>query len=289
MEASLTGVAVAGSGEDAVEGDQSGKGTALPWLPFESLGLSGRLLRTRQPPAPRLRSPRLRPATGSATVRARSRSPQEGASMTVGFSDIITTEDELRDVLGHPAERNVQKVIPVLDEHCRAFVERSPFLLLASSRPDGHIDVSPRGDPPGFVQVLDEHTLAVPDRVGNRRADSLSNILEDPRVGLLFLIPGKRETLRVRGRARIVRDDWLRERMAVRDKRPDLALAVSVDEAFMHCAKCVIRSDLWDPERWPDTAGMSSLARVLMDHAQLSCTLEELQDVIDDSYRSRLY
>ncbi|MGD8320732.1 MAG: pyridoxamine 5'-phosphate oxidase family protein [Gemmatimonadota bacterium] len=209
--------------------------------------------------------------------------------MTAGFTDVIETEDQLRDVLGHPAERNVQKVIPILDEHCRAFIERSPFLLLASSRPGGPIDISPKGDPPGFVHVLDERTLAVPDRVGNRRADSLSNILEDPRVGMLFLIPGKRETLRVRGRATIVRDDWLRERMAVRGKAPDLALAVAVDEAFMHCAKCVIRSDLWDPQSWPDTAEMSSLARVLMDHAQLTCTLEEFEELIDDSYRKHLY
>lgn len=209
--------------------------------------------------------------------------------MSVAFSDVITTEAQLREVLGHPAERNVQKVIPVLDEHCRAFIERSPFLLLASARPDGHIDVSPKGDPPGFVQVLDECTLAIPDRVGNRRADSLCNLVEDPRVGLLFLIPGKRETLRVRGRARIVRDDWLRDRMAVRDKTPDLALAVSVDEAFMHCAKCVIRSDLWNPHSRPDTDALAPLARVLMDHAELTCSQDEFQEVIDDSYRNRLY
>ena len=209
--------------------------------------------------------------------------------MTVRFSDVVETEAQLRDILGHPAERNVQKVIPVLDEHCRAFIERSPFLLLASSRPDGYVDVSPKGDPPGFVDVLDERTLTIPDRVGNRRADSLSNIIRDSRVGLVFMIPGKRETLRVRGRATIVRDEWLRQRMTMRGKTPDLALAVTVDEAYMHCAKCVIRSDLWNPDAWPDTAGMSSLARVLMDHAELTCTLEEFQDVIEDSYGNGLY
>lgn len=205
------------------------------------------------------------------------------------FTDVVTDEDQLRSVVGHPAERNVQKVIPVLDEHCRAFIARSPFVMLASADSRGGIDISPKGDPPGFVQVLDETTLAIPDRPGNRRADTLSNVLRNPAVGLLFVIPGKRETLRVRGSATIVRDAWLRERMTVRGKAPALALVVRVTEAFMHCAKCLIRSSLWEPEEWPDLDGLSPLARVLHDHARLTCTVDDVQEIIDDSYRNNLY
>ncbi len=209
--------------------------------------------------------------------------------MTAELTQVIQDEAQLREVIGHPAERNIRKVIPVLDEHCRAFIERSPFMLLASSAPETSIDISPKGDPAGFVQVLDETTLAIPDRPGNRRVDSLSNILRDPRVGLLFMIPGKRETLRIRGTARIVRDEWLLRRMAARGKTPALAIVVHVEEAFMHCAKCLIRSRLWEREEWPDLEGLAPLARVLVDHASLSCTVEEMQDVIDDSYANKLY
>lgn len=209
--------------------------------------------------------------------------------MTAEFSDVITSEKQLREVVGHPAESNVQKVIPILDEHCRAFIARSSFLLLATADEVGRIDVSPKGDPPGFVQVLDEKTLAIPDRPGNRRADSLSNILQRPRVGLLFLIPGKRETLRVSGRAQIVRDVWLRDQMAVKGKVPALAIAVRVEEAFIHCAKCVIRSQLWESEQWPDLVGLAPLARVLADHAKLTVDVDEYQAAIDEHYRTGLY
>ena len=113
--------------------------------------------------------------------------------MQTELTEVITTEEQLREVIGHPAERNVQKVIPVIDEHCRMFIEQSPFMLLASADANGKIDISPKGDPPGFVHVLDETTLAIPDRPGNRHADSLSNILQNPEVGLLFIIPGKRD------------------------------------------------------------------------------------------------
>jgi len=209
--------------------------------------------------------------------------------MQTEFTEVITTEEQLREIMGYPAERNVQKVIPIIDEHCRIFIEHSPFMLLASSDASGKLDVSPKGDPPGFVHVLDEKTLAIPDRPGNRRADSLSNMLQNPEVGLLFMIPGKRETLRVSGTARIVRDSWLRERMAVREKFPDLAIIVQVETAFMHCAKCLIRSQLWDPDQWPDVSELSPLARVLIDHANLTCTVDDFQEIIDDSYRNKLY
>jgi hypothetical protein len=180
-------------------------------------------------------------------------------------------------------------VVSVLDDHCRAFIAKSPFVLLASSDQMGNIDVSPKGDPAGFVKVLDDKTLVLPDRPGNRRADSLTNILQDDRVGLLFLIPGKRETLRVNGRAKIVRDTWVRQELAVQDKLPDLAVVVTVEEAFMHCAKSLIRSHLWEPESWPDLDGIASLAQVLVDHANLTCSVDEFQEIIDHSYRNTLY
>jgi PPOX class probable FMN-dependent enzyme len=209
--------------------------------------------------------------------------------MQTEFTEVITSEEQLREVVGPPAKRNVQKVIPLIDEHCRMFISKSPFMLLATSDLHGKIDVSPKGDPPGFVQVLDEGTLAIPDRPGNRRADNLINILQNPKVGLLFMIPRKRETLRVSGNARIVRDVWLREQMTVNGKLPSLAVVVRVEAAFIHCAKCIIRSHLWESEQWPDLAGLSPIARVIIDHANLTIDIDEYQEAIDDNYRNALY
>jgi PPOX class probable FMN-dependent enzyme len=203
--------------------------------------------------------------------------------------EIVKTEERFREVMGHPAERVVAKVISALDEHCRAFIARSPFVLIASSDASGNVDVSPKGDPPGFVQVLDDETLAIPDRLGNRRADTFRNILQNPKVGLLFMIPGKEETLRVSGTAIIVRDDWLRERMPIRGKAPDFAIVVKVEEAFAHCAKSMIRSKLWETDHWPDLDGLPSIARMMVDHGKLPMSVEEMQALADDSYRSKLY
>lgn len=209
--------------------------------------------------------------------------------MAHDFSDLVTTEEQLRTVMGHPAGAVVAKAIRTLDEHCRAFIARSPFVLVGSSDAQGKADVSPRGDPQGFVEVLDDVTLAIPERPGNRRADTYQNVLQNPHVGLLFLIPGKAETLRVNGRAKIVRDEWLRQRLAIQDKLPDFALVVTVEEAFLHCAKCVMRSKLWQPDHWPDQTGLASLARALVDHAKLKESVGDVQDMIDKSYRDRLY
>ncbi len=205
------------------------------------------------------------------------------------FSEIVTSEDELRAVLAHPAARAVNKEIARLDVHCRAIISRSPFVLISSSNAEGRLDVSPKGDPPGFVQVLDEETLAIPDRPGNRRADTFRNVLQNPRVGLLFLIPGRQETLRVNGRAAIVRDLPLRERMAVNGKVPELALVVSVEEVFVHCAKCILRSRLWDRVASPDVAGLPSHARCLVDHAKLAESVEEIQASVEQGYKTKLY
>ena len=205
------------------------------------------------------------------------------------FAEVVRSERELRGVIGEPMPRSVKKEIAHLDENCRAFIARSPFVLVASCDAQGRLDVSPKGDPAGFVQVLDERTLAIPDRPGNQRADTFANVLQNPRVGLLFLIPGMQETLRVNGGALIVRDVAVRERMAVRGKVPALALVVTVEEAFIHCTKCMLRSHLWDREFWPDLRGVPSQARFLVEHAKTGETVEQVQASLDETRKTRLY
>ncbi len=205
------------------------------------------------------------------------------------FKDIITGPAQFRQLMGEPPPPCVAKTIARLDRHCRAFIARSPFLLIASSNARGQMDISPKGDPPRFVRVLDDLTLAIPDRPGNRRADTFTNVLENPRVGLLFFVPGKSETLRVSGRAKIVRDRELRESMAVRDKTPDFALAVEVQEAFFHCSKCIIRSSLWNPQEWPAIEGLPNLAQTMVDGGELPMPVEELEVIIRQDESERLY
>lgn len=205
------------------------------------------------------------------------------------FTEVLSSEEELRAALGHPAPRAVSKELDRLDEHCRTIISRSPFVLISSCDAGGRLDVSPKGDPPGFVQVLDEHTLAIPDRPGNRRADTFGNVLQNPRVGLLFLIPGRQETLRVNGRALIVRDRSLRERMEVAGKVPELALVVTVEQAFVHCGKCMIRARLWDTASWPDLAALPSHGRCLVDQAKLADAAAEVDASVQQGYRTTLY
>src|SRR5438874_3476612 len=161
----------------------------------------------------------------------------------------ITSEAELRELIGSPQELVVSKIANRLNGLTRQFVKRSPFMCLATSAPDGSCDVSPRGDPAGFVQILDESTLLIPDRPGNRLADSLRNILANPHVGLLFVIPGIGDTFRVNGRATLVTDEELLAECAVEGKPPKLGILVEIDEAYTQCSKALIRSDLWNPEQ----------------------------------------
>jgi PPOX class probable FMN-dependent enzyme len=210
-------------------------------------------------------------------------------AMDTCFAEIVRSESELRALIGHPSEVVVKSRLGALDDHCRAYIGKSPFVIVASADGVGEIDVSPKGDPPGFVQVLDDSTLAIPERPGNRRADTFSNLLENPQVALIFLIPGKQETLRVGGTAIVVRDRWLCDRMAVAGKAPAFALVVTVREVSIHCAKCVIRSKLWDPRHWPDLDGVPSLARAIVDQAKLAKTPEEVQAFLDGDVRERLY
>ena len=210
-------------------------------------------------------------------------------SFTEKFSDVITSEAQLREILGEPSQLAANKAVKTLDEHCRNFIASSPFIVIASSDAEGNVDISPKGDPAGFVQVLDERTLAIPDRPGNRRADTLINILQNPKIALFFFIPGKQDTFRISGKAIVVRDLALRESMAIQGKVPALAIVVTIDEAFLHCAKCVIRSGIWEQEKWPESDNIASLARIMIDHGKLSTDMATVQAGIDESYRDRLY
>jgi PPOX class probable FMN-dependent enzyme len=208
--------------------------------------------------------------------------------MTSDFDELIATRERLRSLYKQPSDRAHDKVIDHIDDVCRRFIAASPFVIVASRGADGRLDVSPKGDPPGFVDVLDERTLAIPDRLGNNRLDTFDNLLVHPEVGLLFLIPGNGDTLRVSGTARLVRDATLQARLAVDGRTPNLVVVVTVEEAFMHCPKCIARSKLWSPDRWPDRTNVPSLAEALVAHAAPSQTVAEVQAAIDD-HNARLY
>jgi len=207
------------------------------------------------------------------------------------FRTVVTNEDELRTVIGgDPSPLAIAKEQRTLDVHCRNFIARAPFVLVATADAAGRCDVSPKGDTAGFVLVLDERRLLIPDRPGNKRLDGMRNLLQNPHLGLIFLIPGVEETLRVNGRGWIVRDDDLLARCEVRGKVPTLGIGVEVEQAFIHCAKAFKRSGLWEPERWPSLDGLASPARMLFDHARPpGTTVEELDRVLQDGYRQRLY
>ena len=206
------------------------------------------------------------------------------------FRNLVTTEAELRTLMGTPSSGAVAKDIGVLDAHCRAFIARSPFVLVATAGADGRCDVSPKGDAPGFALVVDDRHLLIPDRPGNKRLDGMRNVLANPHAGLIFLLPGVEETLRVNGRAWIVRDEDLLARCAARGKVPPLGLGVEVEEAFIHCAKAFKRSGLWEPAAWPDLNGLASPAQMLFDHIRPpGMTVQQLDTWLQDGYRQRLY
>jgi PPOX class probable FMN-dependent enzyme len=194
----------------------------------------------------------------------------------------------LRDTYPPPLERAVLKEQKALDGHMKAFIAASPFLCLATSSASG-ADVTPRGDRPGFVHVLDDHTLLVPDWPGNNRLDSLGNVVANPAVGLLFFVPGVLETLRVNGRAAISTDDALLAQWDVGGKRPRSVLRVTVAEAYMHCGKALIRSRLWDVTTQIERSALPSYGQMLKDQTRLPASAEELQQSLEDGYKNRLY
>ncbi|TDC35604.1 pyridoxamine 5'-phosphate oxidase family protein [Micromonospora sp. KC213] len=200
----------------------------------------------------------------------------------------ITSAEELRELLGAPMPRAVTKERVVLHERDRQWLAASPFCLVATAGADGSCDVSPKGDPPGFVKVLDEVTLAIPERPGNRRADGYRNILENPHVGLIFVIPGRTDTLRINGRARLIREAPWFDDMVVRGHRPILAIEVVVEQIFYHCAKAFLRSELWQPQIWqPDV--LPPRPRLVKEVESVPDTLAELERRYGPEYLKSLY
>lgn len=198
------------------------------------------------------------------------------------------TEAQLREALGgEPAKVIREKIADRLNPLTRQFVERSPFVVVASGRPDGGLDVSPRGDPAGFVRILDERTLLLPDRPGNKLADTLTNLLADDRIALLFLIPGVNDTFRVNGRARIVDDPELLAASEVEGKVPQLGLLVEVEEAYTQCPKAFLRSELWNPERHIDRSELPSQGEILRAIADPELDVEEYEQARNGRYRRR--
>lgn len=205
------------------------------------------------------------------------------------FDEVVSSRERLREIMPMPNERVASKVIDHIDSICRRFIAASPFVTIATRGHDGRLDQSPKGDPAGFVTVLDEKTLAIPDRSGNNRLDTCENIIVNPEIALIFVIPGYGYTLRVSGKGSVVRDRTLQQRLAVNGREPSLVLIVHVEEAFMHCAKCMARSGLWKPEKWPDLADVPSLAEAMVEHARLSISRGEMQTLIDNNFNNHLY
>lgn len=200
----------------------------------------------------------------------------------------ITSAAELRDLLGPPMPRAVTKERKALLETDREWLAASPLCLIATSGTDGTCDVSPKGDPPGFTRVLDEVTIAIPERPGNRRADGYLNILANPHAGLIYLIPGRKETLRINGRARLVREAPFFDDMIVKGHRPVLALVVEIEQIFFHCMKAFMRSQVWEPQTWHPEV-LPSHACLVKSVQPTEESLEELEQYYGVAYAGRLY
>ncbi|MEQ1827885.1 MAG: MSMEG_1061 family FMN-dependent PPOX-type flavoprotein [Pirellula sp.] len=208
------------------------------------------------------------------------------------FQSKVESVDELRALIGVPAELIIRKQLSALDEHMAQFIEMSPFALLGTVSRSGRCDVSPRGDFPSVAKVIDEKTLVIADRRGNKRLDSLLNIVETNSIGILFLRPGIGETLRVNGKAWIIRDDAIREEFTMKGVKPDVVIGVEVEECFFHCAKAILRSSLWNHTSFANNSGQPAFdfAQTLADETKIEGqTVQEIAEMIECSYRERLY
>ena len=205
--------------------------------------------------------------------------------------EFVITRDQLRTIYKtpRPTDGSIRKELKALDGHCRSFIGKSPFVLIGSSDGAGNADVTPKGDKPGFAAVIDDTTIAIPDRPGNNRLDTLENILVNPSVGLLFLIPGMNETLRVNGDARITVDAGLREKLAVDGREPQSVIVVSVKATYMHCAKAFMRSDLWKPETWYDRATLPTLGQIMRDQLAVADSAEATDRWLDEEYKKTMW
>ncbi|MFD2923240.1 pyridoxamine 5'-phosphate oxidase family protein [Halobacillus naozhouensis] len=202
----------------------------------------------------------------------------------------VHSKDELYSLQGKPGKIAEHKVIHYIDELSKQFLSYSPFVVVSTSNAKGECDNSPRGDAAGFTQVLDEQHLLIPERMGNKRVDSMRNILENPHIGLLYIIPGLEETLRINGKATIIKDENLLKKHEVKGRAPKVEIVVEVNECFIHCAKAFKRSKLWEPEQWPERNTLPSPAKMMAAHAKLDSHDQEKVEVsLNESYRERLY
>jgi len=200
----------------------------------------------------------------------------------------ISSETELRELLGQPTQRAITKERVRLHDRDRDWLAASPFCLIGTCAADGTCDVSPKGDPPGFTLVLDDATIAIPERPGNRRADGYRNILSNPHVGLIYLIPGRKETLRINGRARLIREAPFFDDMIVKGHRPQLAIVAEIEQIFFHCMKAFLRSKLWEPETWRPDA-LPPHAQIVKSVQPCAESLEELERYYGPQYATRIY
>ena len=203
--------------------------------------------------------------------------------------NVVHSAVELRAIMGEVYPTGVNKVVDHIDVHCRTWIERTPFIVISSASASGAMDVSPKGDPAGFIKVLDDKTLAIPDRLGNNRGDTFNNVLENPRVGIMFVIPKRTEVLRVSGSAQVVTDEELLVDMEVNGKIPDLALLVRVEEAMFHCGKSMIRSRMWKPQDWASIEGLPTFAQALKAHGNMPNQLDELEELVASNETDHLY
>lgn len=203
--------------------------------------------------------------------------------------EYIETVEELREVYRQPSDGAVRKELRRLDGHARTFLSKSPFVVIGSQDKQGNGDVTPRGDRPGFVAVLDDTTIAIPDRPGNNRLDTWENVVQNPAVGLLFLIPGMNETLRINGRGRLTADPDLCARFEVKSRPAIAVLVVEIDAVYMHCAKAFMRSELWKPETWPDRGEMPTLGQIISDQLALSESGEDIDTALAEGYRKSMW
>lgn len=209
--------------------------------------------------------------------------------MALALNDEVTTRERLREILPRGTGNASRKDLDHINAVGRAFIVRCPYVLVSTVGADGRHDISPKGDAPGFVEVVDDQTLIIPDRLGNHRLDSFENLLVNPGLGLIFLIPGNKETLRVSGTGRIAADADLCARHAVNGRSPDLVLVVTVEQAFMHCSKSSVRSRLWAPDLWPDTGDVPLMSEWVKAAVNTEQTLDEVQAIHDRDAATRLY
>lgn len=209
----------------------------------------------------------------------------------VGYAptDPVETEAEIRAVIPEEFDSQTGKIIDHVDDYVRLWIERSPFVTIATHDAVGRVDVAPKGDPAGFVRVLDRKTLAIPDRPGNHRFDTFRNILATGRIGLMFLVPNRNEVVRVNGSARILRDLPLRQSLAVNDRVPDFAILVHVDEAFYHCGKAILRAKLWQPAEATSTEGLPTYGAALKKHADMPEPVEVVEGWMKSNEVRRMY